>query len=368
MKPIRILSHALELLAEIDDYESLQFYRRWHKVGEFELNVNRNKQNTNELTKGNIILLGGDLQKAGIIRHKEINLGRDGKGGETVTVSGPCMKGLAQQRITIPPEQQAYDTITGDAETVIKHYIENNVTDPADNDRKVGTVSIALNQNRGDSLAWRSRYKKLHEEIEEISKVAGLGWGAYIDLEAGEIIFEVYEGKDLTADQSENPPVIFSPEFDALEALNFMDSDIDYRNVGYAAGQGEGADREVIEIGTASGLDRHETFFDARDIDDTQELQERGEQRLAEKAQEIYLEGEVLDKSSFIYEQDYDLGDLVTVQKKEWGVTLNALITEVKETYESAGFSLDLTFGNKVPTLINKIKGDFREIENEVRR
>lgn len=41
---------------------------------------------------------------------------------------------------------------------------------------------------------------------------------------------------------------------------------------------------------------------------------------------------QVLSKSRLIYQKDYDLGDTVTLQNKEWGVTLDARITEVKKS------------------------------------
>ena len=368
MMPVRILSPTLELLGQIDDYESLQFVRRWHRPGEFELHINRHKQNTDVLQKGNLVLLNASLGKVGIIRHKEINLDQEGKGGETVRISGPSLSGVTQTRITIPPDLSAYDTVNAEAETVLKHYVDNNIVNPTDADRKIDIVSTATDQARGDTIRWQSRYKKLHEELEEISKATGLGWNIYLDFAEMEWVFEVYEGVDRTSGQSVNPPVIFSPEFDAIEILEFMDSDIDFRNVGYTAGQGEGADREVLEVGTSSGLDRREVFFDARDVEETLDLQSRGEQRLSDHEQDKYLSGRILEESPFIYKEDYDLGDMVTVQNKDWGVTLDTRITEITEIYEPAGFRIDAVFGNKAPTFIDKVKDEFKDVEKEVRR
>ncbi|MGG0665548.1 hypothetical protein ABE042_15735 [Viridibacillus arvi] len=59
---------------------------------------------------------------------------------------------------------------------------------------------------------------------------------------------------------------------------------------------------------------------------------------------------------------------MVTNQNKEWEVTMDARITEVKEVYEPAGFQLEGTFGNNRPTLIKKIKQELGQISGEVRR
>ncbi|MEF7566303.1 hypothetical protein V4V35_25260, partial [Bacillus infantis] len=93
-----------------------------------------------------------------------------------------------------------------------------------------------------------------------------------------------------------------------------------------------------------------------------------GERALQEYLTEQYLEGQVLTKSPFVYERDYDLGDIVTIQNVDWGVTLDARITEVKEIYENSGFSIEATFGNNRPTLIQKIKQELKQINKEVRK
>ncbi len=48
MKPIRILSPALELQGEVDNYLSLSFCRSYHSPGEFQLVTNRKVQNADQ--------------------------------------------------------------------------------------------------------------------------------------------------------------------------------------------------------------------------------------------------------------------------------------------------------------------------------
>lgn len=185
----------------------------------------------------------------------------------------------------------------------------------------------------------------------------------------------------MTVNQSELPPAIFSPEFNTLGQLSYVESELDYRNYAIVAGQGEGVDRRIINVGNATGYDRYELFVDARDIEEVDEnenqipisdinesLTIRGQQKLQEHEQEIYLEGQSLTKSRLIYEKDYDLGDIVTLQNKDWGVTLDTRITEIKEIYEPSGKQIDLTFGNNRPTLIDKIKQELSGMQQELTR
>lgn len=155
--------------------------------------------------------------------------------------------------------------------------------------------------------------------------------------------------------------------------MQYVDSDLNHKNTAYIAGQGEGVDRRVVVLGQASGLARKELFVDARDVLEETDVEgevpvprplneiiadliNRGKQKLAELIQETFLEAQIMTHSTFKYEKDWDLGDVVTVQYKDWGVTLDARITEVKEIYEADGVQIEATFGNSRPTLISKIK------------
>lgn len=199
-------------------------------------------------------------------------------------------------------------------------------------------------------------------------------------------MFKILEGRNLSVNQSLLPPAIFSPEFNTLGQLSYTESELNYRNFAVVAGQGEGVERRIITVGESSGFERYELFVDARDVSEETEREEgvdpvprppheivedltnRGNQKLAEYEQEIYLEGQALTKSRLVYGVDYDLGDIVTLQNREWGVTLDARITEVKEIYEPGNTRVELTFGNNRPTLISKIKQELSGMQNEMVR
>lgn len=406
MRPIRVLTPQFELLGEIDTYQSLIFTQRWHSVGEFQLVINRHMKYADTLQKGNLIWLYPDPKKVGIVLYRGIQLDQSGKASENWDIRGITLEGITKRRLTVPPNGEAYDKIHADAESVMKHYIENNIISPADTSRIIAQVENAPNQNRGQSVRWQSRYKRLDEELEKISYLTGLGWHMSLDIENEKWVFDVQEGVDRTADQTENPPVIFSPEFDSIRTQAFTDSDIDYLTYAYVGGQGEGEERRIVTVGDGEGLNRIETFVDARDVAEEDEdgnpipdseiiaqLEQRGNQTLAEYARELSFEAQILTPiiekeyeyawlhpahlyekekermaSPFVYERDWHLGDIVTVQNKDWGVTMNARVTEVTEIYEPNGFQLEATFGHSRPTFIEKMKQSINQFENEVRR
>lgn len=350
MQPIRVLTPSFQFLGEIDDYESLQFIRRFRKPGEFELHINANKNLTDTLQEDNLIVLSP--RKVGVILHRELNR----ENTEQLMIKGYTLQGILSRRITVPPAGQAYDKIKANAETALKHYVRQNAVESVDPNRIIPNLIIADDLQRGAIVDWQSRFKNLVDELESISFSAGLGWDVFLDLEQQKWVFEVYVPRNLTASQSELPPVIFSIDFDNIKNQTFTESSVNYKNYGYIGGQGEGEDRAVVEAGNASGLSRIETFIDARDIEDGENLAVRGQQKLQEMQKILSFESEILTYGPFVYEKDWDLGDIVTVQDKKWGITLDTPITEVKEIYEPSGFRLEATFGNTVPTLIERIK------------
>lgn len=365
---LRVFNPTGTLLGELDAVASVSWTRRWHRPGEFELRVNRHVRYADTLQLGNVVVLGNDPRRAGIIVHREIELGEEGKGGEVWRVRGVSLAGVLARRIVVPPVGQSHDTASGPAESVMKHYVGTQAVSPADPARKIAQLAIATDQGRGSSLSWQSRYKSLAEELEAISVASGLGWGVYLQFDPWAWVFEVYQGRDLTAGQAVNPPVIFSPDFDAVRTQRYAESTANYRNVAYTAGQGEGELRTVVVVGTASGLDRLEVFVDARDLADPTALQARGEQALAEMKTDRLLEAEILPHSPFRYREDWDLGDVVTVQNKAWGVTMDARVVAVREIHEPSGFRLEVEFGTGWPTLLSELRREIRQFGLELRR
>ncbi len=157
--PIRIIDKDFNLLGEIDNYESLIFIRRFFKVGEFELHINIDKQNTDKLHEDNLIFLGVYFNKVGIIEHIDKSMSEDGK--EQLVIKGPTLKGIAKRRLIIPSIGQGYDNAIGSQETIIKQFTNNNIVNPVDVNRKIPQVIIAKDKQRGKQDAWRTRYENL---------------------------------------------------------------------------------------------------------------------------------------------------------------------------------------------------------------
>jgi len=172
----------MDILAEIDNYESMFFNRSWYDVGTIELRINRHIKYANTLLKDNLILIGTDLNKVFIIKHREIELDASGKITENWLIKGYSLKSIVAQRITIPPTNNAYDSKTGTTETVMKHYVSQNLVNPSNSKRKIPHLFIKTDQHRGVYLSYSTRFKNLAEEISILSLSSKLGWDIILDL------------------------------------------------------------------------------------------------------------------------------------------------------------------------------------------
>lgn len=161
--PIRIMTRQFELINEIDQYSSLLITRSWHGIGSIELRINRYIRGADELLRGRIIFPHNHLNKGYVIRHKEIELDENGKATENWIIHALPLKSWLGQRITYPPSHTAYDNKQDNAESVMLHYVNNNVVNPTDINRRMNDIILADNLNRGTTISWQSRYKNLAE-------------------------------------------------------------------------------------------------------------------------------------------------------------------------------------------------------------
>lgn len=377
---VKILSFELELLGEIDKYTSLDFCRSWQGVGNFSLSV---RGNVSGLSRGNIIMLGGDTHKAGIIRSFEQATDEN---GTVTTVSGQTLNGFTSQRIVLPldnnggyfsvPPQSAHRNVH--AEEIIKTFLSYCLgTDAAANRRLVSNgrqmLTIAENQSRGFATEWGCRYPQLDEELQAICEYCDCGYEIYIDFSNRVYVAEYLPGVDRTVGNLySNSPVILSRDFESVKDIRYSLDNSAYKNLAYAGGEGEGADRVVLAVTNdavmPSGIQRFETFIDCGELqsietDTAMSLQETAKHKLEEYDHAESLTASIAKSGAFRYGEQWDLGDLVTIRDKDMGLTQDIRISEVREVYEPGGSELTVTLG-KAP---KRIKRAIRSLKGEVR-
>ena len=354
-EPLRVYERSgstLVLKAVIDAYEAVEWTRRWRAPGSWQAVISRYATGADELREGRFISLprrGRHL--VGIIESIEGQMTDEGEISESWTVTGRDLGAILQDRICLHGTSSGtgYDEqIDVVGETAMRHYVDVNAVSPTDPDRAIPGLDLMLvDQGRGGSVKVRARFQGLVEILESIALQTGLGWGVIYSFDTDEILFDVLEGVDRSAE------ILLSPRLGNCLIAGYRACLSDAPTLAIVAGQGEAELREIVEVGTATGWDRREVYIDARDCETTDTLTARGEEHLADRGETTTLEVEYLPTPTYRYMTDFDLGDIVSAEYP--GVaTMQARIVAVTEQYPSGRIVLGL--GKEWPDLISLLR------------
>lgn len=359
-----IFDRGFNLIGIIESFTSLSWLRRYHKSGEFTLYLKATKENISLTKKENIVYFKGSVEAGSI---ETINLNLKENGDEEIIVKGKFITGYLNRRIN-----NLNLTFRGTYELLMKKLVSENCINTESN-RIIPGLTIEESKGFEETTIYNNSYGNVLEILEEISLLSNLGFRIEPDINSKKMMFRVYKGVDRSVSNTSSAPCIFSRDFENMLSQNYFDSINNYKNVALVAGYGVGSSRKKITLNDEnSGLDRHELFIDARDIQETEYingkevtisetdyinmLKTRGEEKIASYYKVNNFDGKINTLGNNKYKVDYDLGDIVTVLDRKWGVKIDVRITEIEEVYEEKGLEINITFGNAVPTLIDKIK------------
>ncbi len=238
-----------------------------------------------------------------------------------------------------------YDDRSGEAEFVIKSYIEANMGALAPSVRQVPSLVVAPNQGRGEVVSAAARFDNLQELIYQLAQVGGIGY--QITQVADELLFEVFEPQDRTS------TVRMDIENRKLSSavLSYGTPTVTRAIVG---GKGEAKNRTFIERTSAESLQaesqwgrRVETFVDARSANNLAELNTAGDELLVERGKTITeMSVTPSDDVNMVYGVDWFVGDRVTVVNNN--IETAAVVTEIGIRIDSDGVRLGATVGTPV--------------------
>lgn len=361
-KEIKIFDSCMDYIDTIDNYSSLQWTRKFHEPGIFEIHCPLTSLNKETFKKGNLIWKN-DSKEVGKIEHIDLQL--DDNGVEFLMATGRFSTSILDRRILMVTEQYTNKEV----ELIMRNMVDRNCISTT-SDRKISNLNLGELNNFIEKTDYQKTYAEVLPELNTLSLTSGIGFYIRTDLPNKQLYFETIKGRNRTLES--DYPVVFGRENDNIKSQTYIDSDNNYKNVAIVAGEGEGTARKIVIVGTTTGENRRELYVDARDLQrkykDSQGVEhtlteeeyvkvltKRGEEKLAECREIKTLEGKIIN-NNYIYKEDWDLGDMVTILDKRWGVKVNTRITEVLEIYENGSEKIVPTFGDKVPTVLDKIK------------
>jgi hypothetical protein len=333
------------LAGMVESFEYLRWTRRYSSVGGFELRAIASRENLALLVMGNILWKSDDAE-AGFIEYVELTSEEQ----EFILVQGRFASGILSRRIVWGTE-----TLRGDISEVVGSLLDRHLLNPTDASRKIGGFAFSA-PKLGVSLNTQTSYKPLLALVESLCEPADIGFKTVWDRVARTVTFMLYRGADSQA--------VFSKDYENLTAQTYVRSELAYSNTALVGGEGEGDNRQTVTLGNASGIDRREMFVDAKDLrradfgtDYAAALTQRGYAKLAEQAAVQAFDAAINPHGNLKYKLDFDLGQTVRVVSAQWGVTLTTRITEIEESYDQDGLTLQVVFGRGLLTLSQKLKG-----------
>lgn len=279
--------------------------------------------------------------------------------GSHLKVEGVSLEHILTRRILWTQTR-----LSGKLEGQIQKVLNTNVINPSIAARKIPNFRFkASGDPRIEALEIEGTWTgdTLYDLINEICEEYQLGWQITLNWSDHYFEFQLYDTTDRSYDnENDNPFVVFSPSFENIINSNYYESNRDYKNVALVAGEDEGVGKvrrtTVVDLASQTGLHRREMFVDARDLqseleDGTQmsdaayiqTLQTRGKNKLADCEDAAYFEGEVEATQTFVYGEDFFLGDTVQV-KNEYGIEAKSRIQEIIFSQDKDGYTVVPTF------------------------
>ena len=342
-----ILTEDFQRVGIVDTATSIIWANRHRQHGDFEIYISASAAMLDLLREDRMVMRDDD-DMVGII--EKIELTTDEENGDFLTVTGQCTRSILSRRIVWDQT-----SLSGTVENGMRKLVTDAFISPAIPERKWGGLTLAPAHGYSDRVQVQYTGTEVKVAVENLC--AANNYGYKMPLVGGVLQLDFYKGANRSASQRENPRVIFSEEYDNLTATTYTRDKTQYKSVALVAGEGEGTARRrtTVSRGTdLSGLHRRELFMDARDVSSNEgeitdaeylaQLAERGATALSEAPIVESMEGTVEPLQMYTYKVDYFLGDIVTVVNK-YGITADAQVLEVVETWDQDGYTCTPTFG-----------------------
>lgn len=382
MDELYLLDEQLNRKHIIDTYSSIIWAKRYNSVGDCELVISATEDNFNKVKECRYISRPDDDM---VCKIEKIEIQTDEENGNQFIITGTDIKNILNQRIVAKQTN-----FNGLVEDYIRKLITDSIINPTNKDRKIKNFILADKVGFTERIREQVTYDYVGDKIQELCQQ--YGWGYKVTVNNGNFVFALYKGED------KSQYVTFSEDYDNISTTDYSKDDSNIKNVALIAGEGEGVARVTTSIGSGLGIDRHELYVDARDISseiDYDELlssypngkekiinniiyyqvnnvniailtkDDKGQVTKVKLCSNVYIEnlkntgyekmsayttissftGEVVVGINYTYKQDYDLGSIVSIVN-EYGISIKVRISEIIESQDDSGYSMEPTFEN----------------------
>lgn len=337
----------------ITDLFGLTWHRKYFLPGEFELQCALNKNNFELLVEDNLVTRLDSIE-FGIVQ--DIKYTFDSTLGEKIIVKGKFGSELLNWRI--------YDNtlnFKGTAEDAIRKMVDETLISATMEAKRVEGLELHKRNGFTERIEFQCTNKNVLDQVNKICRTTNLGIRVVPDFVRRKFLFDVYKGADLSG------KIVLSDEDGNIKNSHFEEINSTMKNYVLIKGEGEGADRVAVHIDDAGlGWYRREMFVDARDLqrgdmplqDYKNVLINRGKEKYQEHKRRRTFDATTEFNNNAVYKTDWNLGDIITVRKENWGIEIQERVTEVQEIYDNGKLDVHPTFGSPLPEIKDILKGE----------
>lgn len=349
------------LQAIIDDYKDVSFQRNMYQAGAFTITINYNIPNAQKFERGMFIQFGNDKYDFDEILKIQDTIGKDGKGSQIRTITGYDSRYILKRRVIKNLNDGDNWSMTSKGELCIRNLVLDQCGTNAEEKRRlpisntIPTYADAI----GKEYSVKEQFTNLYEVCKTIATQTEIGWR--MKFNGDEFILECYEGDD------KSQTVQFSPDFDSLSNGEFVDTNESFSNAIYIGGKGQNTKRDIyegenlIEETSPSGLDRFESWDNQSQMTNEDEYETEAKSMLTQYGQTLQMSGNGLAKCPYIYKEQYDVGDWITVSFSNKKAIVQIL--SVEERWSFGNYEINFSFGKPKNNLSDQLQLMLRKIQ-----
>lgn len=354
-------NNAFTLQAIIDDYQEISFTHSLYEAGDFTITINYNIPNALKFERGMWVQFGSDSYMFGEILSVTDSIGEDGKGSQIRTITGKDSRFIFKRRIIKNLNNEDKWSMTAKGELCLRELIKSQCGSSAEAKRQLPvTNTIPSSANAiGEEYSVSENFTNLYDVLVTIATQSKIGWR--IKFINNSLLLECFEGSDLSSQ------VQFSTDFDSLSNGEFTDSAEVFANSIYVGGKGTGSDRDIYEGESAiggqspSGLDRYEAWDNQSSMTSESEYEAEALSMLTQYGQTITVNGNGLAKCPYIFKEQYDIGDVITLAFS--GKSAKAQILSVTEHWIWGEYGIEFSFGKPQNDLSRQLQLILKQIQ-----
>ena len=361
VKPILKLykyeNNSFVMQAQIDDYQDVSFERNLYQAGIFTITINYNIPNALLFERGLFVQFGNDKYDFGEIYSIQDSIGDDGKGSQIRTITGYDARYILKRRVIKNMNSNGLWVMTAKGELCLRNLVKDQCGSGAELKRQlpINNIIPADADAIGKVYSVSEQFTILYEVCKTIATQSEIGWRIAFD---GGLTLEVYAGEDLSQ------TVRFDTNYESLANGEFSDSSESFSNAIYVGGKGQNDDRDIYEgeSGTPSGLDRFEAWDSQSQMTNEAEYYAEAMSMLTQYGQTIEVAGNGLAKCPYIYKEQYNVGDWITIAFS--GKSAVVQILSVTEHWIFGSYEIQFSFGKPQPTQSDQLQLMLRKIQS----